>query len=133
MYIRNGTEESPISEEQPQLTDAWRAEQLDESQPTLQSQNQLRSTIIYIMCIIIFLSATAVGLFQIPLTALIEDAVCHGYYNQVGRNGLPLDGKKVCKENAIQSKLASVLGVSSALDAFVGFLVVLPWGIATDM
>ncbi|KAI0395036.1 major facilitator superfamily transporter [Xylariaceae sp. FL0594] len=86
-----------------------------------------------LLCLVILVAASAAGFTYIPLTRLVEDAFCRQYYgSHAGEipDG-PID-ERLCKDRHIQTQVAFVFAVSGALDAVVGFLAALPWGMAAD-
>lgn len=97
---------------------------------TLMVQPQTGHKIVNLLCAIIFVAASSAGFSQIPLVSLVEDAFCRQYYG--GRaQYVPID-EDLCKVDYIQSNVAFTFAVSGALDAVVGFLAAVPWGIAAD-
>ncbi|KAK6215273.1 major facilitator superfamily transporter [Colletotrichum tabaci] len=85
-----------------------------------------------IFCAIIVLGAGASGLWVIPITRQVEDIVCREYYGVLhSEHGGPIDEAR-CKEDAIQSKVAMLFAVYSALQASIGAAAAFPWGIVAD-
>ncbi|KAI1129245.1 major facilitator superfamily domain-containing protein [Nemania abortiva] len=83
-----------------------------------------------ILYFITFIASYAGGFFELPLTRLIEDIICHDYYD-VASSTQPID-ESLCKEDTIQKELAYLLAVLSILYAIVAFIAAFPWGIAAD-
>ncbi|KAI0109038.1 major facilitator superfamily domain-containing protein [Nemania sp. FL0031] len=83
-----------------------------------------------ILYFITFITSYAGGFFELPFTRLIEDIICHEYYD-VSSSTQPID-ESLCKEDAIQKHLAYLLAVLSILYAIVAFVAAFPWGIAAD-
>ncbi|KAJ2966801.1 hypothetical protein NUW58_g10580 [Xylaria curta] len=89
-----------------------------------------KSNVANILYFIIFISCYSGGFFELSLTRLIEDLICHEYYN-VKSLTEPID-ESLCKEDAIQKHLAYLLAVTSVLYSIVGFVAAFPWGLAAD-
>ncbi|CAJ2500450.1 Uu.00g033030.m01.CDS01 [Anthostomella pinea] len=87
------------------------------------------NTIVNLLCLIIFIATSAGGFVAIPYTRLVEDVLCHQYYDVESMQ--PID-ENLCKENTIQSKLAFIIAIGGAIDAIVGFLAAFPWGLVAD-
>lgn len=98
-----------------------------------------KRTIINLLFLGSFLAAASGGFSSIPQARLIEDALCHRYYEQHGGIATasaasptqPI-GEDQCKMEAVQSELAFVIAIQSALDAVVSFLAAFPWSLAAD-
>lgn len=88
-----------------------------------------KRTILNLLLFGAFLASASSGFFSIPQTRLIEDALCHTYYGQ--RGGAPISEDE-CKVETVQSELAFVIAISSALDAAVSFVAAFPWSLAAD-
>ncbi|KAI3324497.1 major facilitator superfamily transporter [Xylariaceae sp. AK1471] len=86
--------------------------------------------IINILCVIIFTASCSAGFIDLPLTRLIEDILCHHYYD-VKSSDQPID-ERLCKEDVIQKQLAYIIAVQTSLYAIVGIIAALPWGLAAD-
>lgn len=91
---------------------------------------QTNHAIINILCAIILMASCSAGFIELPMTRLIEDILCHEYYD-VDSYDTPID-ERLCKEDAIQKKLAYLLAVQTSLFAVVGFLAAFPWGLVAD-
>ncbi|KAI0596519.1 major facilitator superfamily domain-containing protein [Biscogniauxia sp. FL1348] len=101
------------------------------------------SVVVNVLCLIILVATSATGFIAIPFTRLAEDVLCRRYYGveqqQQGGPGVgigagaanPID-EGLCKENSIQSRLAFVMAIHSALEAVAGLLAAFPWGLAAD-
>jgi hypothetical protein len=95
------------------------------------------SSLVNILCAIIFLVSSSAGFIELPLTRLIEDILCHEYYGvedqvlKLGVNQTQID-ESMCKEDAIQKKLAYLLAINATLFAVVGCVSAFPWGLAAD-
>lgn len=80
------------------------------------------------------LASAAGGFLSIPVTRLIEDALCREYYSEMDvglARGEPID-EELCKTESIQSNLAFILAMQSAAIATVSLLAALPWSMAAD-
>ncbi|CAH0036679.1 unnamed protein product [Clonostachys rhizophaga] len=97
--------------------------------PTRETRGQ--NIIILMLCIILFFASWANGFTQIPLLRLVEDRICHEYYDMSMSPLEPID-ENLCKGEWIQSRLAFILSISSAIGALSGFLAAFPWGAAAD-
>ncbi|PQE05037.1 major facilitator superfamily transporter protein [Rutstroemia sp. NJR-2017a BBW] len=84
------------------------------------------TTILKLICGILFLAASATGLINVPLTKLVEDAVCRQYY------GRPDIEEQLCKLETIQSDVAFIFARMGVCEAVVALFTALPWGIAAD-
>ncbi|KZL80509.1 abc transporter [Colletotrichum incanum] len=86
-----------------------------------------------IFCAVILLCAGSAGLWIIPATRQIEDIVCRQHYGvlELDDGDAPINEDR-CKENAIQSKVAMVFAIYSALQATIAAASAVPWGIIAD-
>jgi hypothetical protein len=89
------------------------------------------NTIVAIVCALIFVASASGGFFSIPITRIFEDRVCQEYYSGVRSIDGPID-EELCKVDVVQSRLASIFAVNSFIDAVVGCLVAMPWGLVAD-
>ncbi|KAI8242176.1 Efflux pump ustT [Colletotrichum sp. SAR 10_99] len=87
------------------------------------------NVIVGIFCAIILLGSAAGGLWTIPTTRKVEDIVCRHYYDVLSNENID---ESLCKEDAIQSKVAYIFAVYSALQASIGAICAFPWGIVAD-
>ncbi len=85
------------------------------------------TTVLYF---ITFIASYSGGFIELPLTRLIEDILCHDYYD-VESLTTPID-ESLCKEDSIQKELAYLLAVQSTLYSVVAFVAAFPWGLAAD-
>ncbi|KAI1298242.1 major facilitator superfamily domain-containing protein [Xylaria venustula] len=85
------------------------------------------TTVLYF---ITFIASYSGGFIELPLTRLIEDILCHDYYD-VESLTQPID-ESLCKEDSIQKELAYLLAVQSTLYSIVAFAAAFPWGLAAD-
>ncbi|KAJ5642335.1 hypothetical protein N7490_006335 [Penicillium lividum] len=85
--------------------------------------------ILNLLCVILLIVASATGFVNVPLTRIVEDVICHQYY--VNSLEEPID-EKLCKLEAIQSKVAFIFAITGMCEAVVALLAALPWGITAD-
>lgn len=90
-----------------------------------------KSTIINLICFTILLASSAGGFLQIPQARLIEDVLCHDYYNRAQSLDVPID-EKLCKAEWIQAELAYIMAITSALSAGLGLVATFPWSLVAD-
>ncbi|KAI0397355.1 major facilitator superfamily transporter [Xylariaceae sp. FL0594] len=119
------------------------------------------SSVLHVLCAVIFLASCSGGFIELPMTRLIEDIICRQYYGvaaaetsssssslvavsrrdwesgRLGTDYLRLSrtqtiDESMCKEDAIQKKLAYLLAVNATLFAIVGCVAAFPWGLAAD-
>lgn len=84
------------------------------------------------LCAIIFVSSSSGGLYTIPITRIFEDRLCHQYYDGIGaRIDQPID-EELCKVDAVQSRLSFLFATCFAIEAALGCLVAMPWGLVAD-
>ncbi|KAI8963498.1 MFS general substrate transporter [Daldinia sp. FL1419] len=81
--------------------------------------------------LIVFVGSLAGGFQQIPMTRIYEDILCREYYGKSPASDEPID-EGLCKKDAIQSELALLFAFLEALNAGIGCLVALLWGIIAD-
>ena len=75
--------------------------------------------IVALLALDIFCLSMAGSLSIVPITRILEDILCHLYYDKhSGQNG-DID-ESLCKIDAIQSELAYLLGLNSMVEAVVG-------------
>ncbi|KAK9425496.1 putative Major facilitator superfamily transporter [Seiridium unicorne] len=89
------------------------------------------NTIVILLCGILLVAASANGFVNIPLTKLVENVVCHQYYDQAQSLDVPIE-EKLCKVPAVQSKMAYIFATVDVCEAIAGLLAAFPWGIAAD-
>ncbi|KAI1478669.1 MFS general substrate transporter [Daldinia eschscholtzii] len=89
------------------------------------------SFILSLCYLIVLVGSLAGGFQQIPMTRIYEDILCHYYYGKSPTSGGPID-EALCKRDAIQSELAYLFAFLEALNAGIGCLVALLWGIVAD-
>jgi hypothetical protein len=87
------------------------------------------TTILNLICGVLFLAASATGLVNVPLTKLVEDAVCRQYYGRPASEDID---EQLCKLETIQSDVAFIFARMGMCEAVVALFTALPWGIAAD-
>lgn len=91
------------------------------------------STIVGLLCVIIFIGSCSGGFTEIPVVRIIEDIICRDYYS---RNGALTTGdqidEKMCKGDAIQTDVQDIVSVTNMLTSLMGFLSAFPWGLVAD-
>nr|XP_036581546.1 major facilitator superfamily transporter [Colletotrichum truncatum]KAF6789897.1 major facilitator superfamily transporter [Colletotrichum truncatum] len=85
--------------------------------------------IVSIFCAIVLVGSAGGGLWVIPATRKVEDIVCRHYYDVLSNENID---ESLCKEDAIQSKVAYIFAVYGALQASIGAACAFPWGIVAD-
>ena len=65
---------------------------------------------------------------MMPLTQLLEDAVCRDHRQDIEL----IPNLDDCKSSWVQSRVAYLLAISGTCDAICGFSAALPWGIVAD-
>lgn len=76
--------------------------------------------IVLLLALNILILASAGGLTVVPQTRLLEDIFCHLHYGDI--KGLSDIDESLCKIDSIQSELAYVNGLITAVEAVVGML-----------
>lgn len=90
-----------------------------------------KATILNLLSLVILLAASAGGFLQLPQAQIVEDILCHQYYNEMESLNKPIDDD-LCKIEAISADLAFTLAIASALTAGVGLLATFPWSFVAD-
>ncbi|KAI0446445.1 major facilitator superfamily domain-containing protein [Xylaria telfairii] len=91
-----------------------------------------KNSVVNILYFITFIASYSSGFFELPFTRLIEDLLCHEYYEvKILTSTSPID-ESLCKEDSIQKDLAYLLAVQSTLYSIVSFVAAFPWGLAAD-
>ncbi|KAK8075202.1 major facilitator superfamily transporter [Apiospora hydei] len=88
-------------------------------------------TIVNLLCGVLLVASSAGGFLSIPMTRLVEDAVCHKHYEQMQSVDSPID-ESLCKLDSIQSKVAFIFAMYELVQSLAGFIAAFPWGIAAD-
>ncbi|CAK1358558.1 unnamed protein product [Cercospora beticola] len=98
------------------------------SQDVPATSHQKNQKVAWLLCLSIFLGASAGGFSMMPLTQLLEDAVCREHKQDTEL----LPNLDDCKSSWVQSRVAYLLAISGTCDAICGFSAALPWGIVAD-
>jgi hypothetical protein len=69
--------------------------------------------------LLVLLASGGVGLWVIPATRKMEDIICQQHYELIQRGDNGID-ESLCKGDAIQSRLAFIFAVYSALESAIG-------------
>ncbi|KAG4434583.1 hypothetical protein IFR05_009939 [Cadophora sp. M221] len=86
--------------------------------------------IVLLLALNILILASAGGLTVVPQTRLLEDILCHRFYGDI--KGLSDIDESMCKIDSIQSELAYINGLTTAVEAVVGLTFAFPFGILAD-
>ncbi|CAN8101424.1 unnamed protein product [Discula destructiva] len=90
-----------------------------------------KTTIVNLLSLVILLACTATGFLQLPQAQIIEDVICHEYYDKLKSLDTPID-EELCKVESISAELAFVLAITSTLSAVVGLVTTFPWSVVAD-
>jgi hypothetical protein len=82
---------------------------------------------VYICALIEFLTTFGTAITAVPVTRLIEGAVCQRYYGTESNLA-----EHICKADGVQSSLAYLLGGYSSLISLPGLFLAIPFGIASE-
>jgi MFS transporter, PCFT/HCP family, solute carrier family 46 (folate transporter), member 1 len=106
------TEASPLLEERRET-----------SRPSSRAPFQARTprSIVLLLSLNILCLATGGSLLIVPVTRILEDILCHGYYDGLHGQDDSID-ERLCKIDAIQSELAYLNGILSMIEATIGML-----------
>ncbi|KAK3939655.1 major facilitator superfamily domain-containing protein [Diplogelasinospora grovesii] len=78
------------------------------------------------------LGSSSLGVFSIPATRILEDILCRQHYSGAGDSSdVPID-ERLCKVDAIQSRLAFIFAYYFTVRSVVSVLATLPWSIVAD-
>ncbi|KAH9214752.1 major facilitator superfamily domain-containing protein [Leptodontidium sp. 2 PMI_412] len=86
--------------------------------------------IVLLLALNILILSSAGGLTVVPQTRLLEDILCHRFYGDI--KGLSDIDESMCKIDSIQSELAYINGLTTAVEAVVGLTFAFPFGILAD-
>jgi hypothetical protein len=102
-------------------------------QPTLQRQHSFLDAIpkahspgvvVGLMSMVVFVIMFGAFLILVPLNRILEDIICHHFYDNIkGEGHIGLSGKideKYCKGNEVQGELATILGVQDMVESIPG-------------
>ena len=91
-------------------------------------QTHPKRTVALVSLLIMFVAGSG-SLLSAPQTRLVEDVLCHQFYENENENSYdrntPID-EHMCKNAVIQSELAYIMGASDSVDAITGTLFWLP-------
>lgn len=97
--------------------------------PATKSRLQVRKprTVILLLSCMVFCVSCSGTMGNVPLTQLLEDDICRRYYDGGAKEAgaSPID-ERLCKTDAVQSKLAYLNGWLSMLEAIVGEFLLFP-------
>lgn len=65
------------------------------------------------------------------MTRIFEERFCREYYSSIRSPSNPLD-EELCKVDIVQSRLAYLFAINAFIDAAIGCLVAMPWGLVAD-
>lgn len=85
-----------------------------------------------ILSAIIFVAAGSGGLVMIPQIQLLETAVCRELLHSADATGQPNQDPAACKGTEVQSTVAYIIAVGTALDSVISFLGAIPWSTVAD-
>ncbi|KAK3934710.1 major facilitator superfamily domain-containing protein [Diplogelasinospora grovesii] len=113
--------------------DGAELEDIDVKQPrhTSAVRFQARSpgTIITLLSVLLFLIATSGMMIMLPVFRLLEDALCHQFYQLPPDTSIP---EKECKVEEVQTQLAYLGGWAAVMNSLVGLVAALPYGVLAD-
>jgi len=81
-------------------------------------QNHPKRAVALVSLLILLLAGSG-SLCSLPQTRLVEDVLCHRYYQDSYDSGDPID-ERLCKNDIIQSDLAYILGAYDTIEAVTG-------------
>ncbi|KAK0658491.1 major facilitator superfamily domain-containing protein [Cercophora samala] len=92
-------------------------------------QVQSSGSIILLLSTLTFAIVTSGMMYMIPMLRLIEDALCHLYYDKDPSE--PIE-EHMCKVDGVQKELALLGGISAMINSLVGVVAALPYGVLAD-
>lgn len=116
-----------LTESSPLLQGAGPADATSEHRAARARKNKILRTALLAN----LLASSAGGFFTIPMTRLIEDALCRQHYGEAQNLDTPID-ERLCKDQSIQSRLSFIIATQSSLIAGVSLLAAFPWSLAAD-
>lgn len=96
---------------------------------TSRFQAQRPSTIVVLLAILMFTLATSGLMILVPMFRLLEDAICHAYYEK--DRAEPIE-ERLCKVGGVQKELAFFGGWAAMINSLVGLIAALPYGVMAD-
>lgn len=97
--------------------------------PHAPTSHSSSATTLNLICGVLFLAASATGLVNVPLTKLVEDAVCRQHYGRPASEDID---EQLCKLETIQSDVAFIFARTGICEAVVALFTALLWGTAAD-
>jgi hypothetical protein len=93
--------------------------------------------IILVVLVFLLVAIVDVGAFlaEAPKTRVYEANICLHYYKQHDPSKIGRDGtvpEELCKEDAIQQKMANIMGWQDMFDAIPSILLAIPFGTLAD-
>ncbi|GAB1318260.1 General substrate transporter [Madurella fahalii] len=96
---------------------------------TSRFQVQKRTTIVALLAILMFTITTSGLMILVPMFRLMEDAICHAYYDK--DRSEPIE-EQLCKVDGVQKELAFLGGWAAMINSVVGLIAALPYGVLAD-
>ncbi|KAJ6438337.1 siderophore iron transporter mirB [Purpureocillium lavendulum] len=124
--------EPPSEEDAPLLDDYERADEPLPARPRIRAkrwQVKTPGAIVLLAATLKFCITSSGMLMLIPLYRLIEDAVCHAWYED---DGPDIIEEMKCKGDEVQSRLAFMLGWFGLFNSIMTLLVAFPYGMLAD-
>ncbi|KAF2822842.1 MFS general substrate transporter [Ophiobolus disseminans] len=105
--------------------------------PQNQTKKQKKPWVLLVVLGIFLVAVIDVGAFlaEPPKTRIFEANICLSYYREHDASAIGADGsipEQLCKIDAVQQKLAFILGFQDAFDALPGILLAVPFGTLAD-
>ncbi|TWU72145.1 hypothetical protein ED733_003321 [Metarhizium rileyi] len=92
-------------------------------------QAKTSGTIVFLAAVMNFCITSSGMLLLIPIYRLIEDALCHVYYED---DSYDIIDEMKCKADDVQSRLASLIGWYGLVNSVMTLLVTFPYGMLAD-
>ncbi|KXX82455.1 Major facilitator superfamily domain-containing protein 10 [Madurella mycetomatis] len=96
---------------------------------TSRFQAQKRTTIVVLLAILMFTVTTSGLMILVPMFRLMEDAICHDYYDK--DRSEPIE-ERLCKVDGVQKELAFLGGWAVMINSIVSLIATLPYGVLAD-
>ena len=74
-------------------------------------------------CVFLLMVVSTTGFANVALTKIVEDVICYRHYNHSYSFEGPID-EKLCKSEAIQSKVAMIFAISGMCEGIVALVAV---------
>ena len=106
-------------------------------QPAHQPKQQSKPWVFLVVLAIFLVTVIDLGAFLAvpPKTRVFEANLCLRYYQKHDPSKINKDGtvdEALCKINAVQAKMAAIMGWASMFEAIPGIFLALPYGILAD-